>query len=177
VSAGKVYNYADSLELRRKLARDAALEVKKFGSILTTDVTELFHDYLREGTPVGRKPNRSKRYGHAPGQLRNSWSTIGITSASGRAWGISNRAGHANMVIPGRRPNLQGYWVRTDDSFDRRFAKNRHRKNEGRYWIKKGGRMLGSLQAPKNVIYKAWIRVKRQQEQLTKLAIAASEAA
>ncbi len=166
----KVHWYANDRDFVRDFAKDAAMEVRRFGAYLTADVAEEFEKRLIQGTPFARKANTGKRYGHAPGLMKRSWSRIAIVAAEGRAWGIGNRAAHANVINRGRKPNKNGYWVRVSTVFGRPVS-------GGRYWMPKGGRMMGSLQAPKGVIGPAWRSLRRQEEALTKRAIAQTEAA
>lgn len=171
------YNYKDDAEFKKKFARDAALEVMRFGAFLTGDVADEFERLLVQMSPVARDANRSKAYAHSPGQMKSSWRRFAVVSSAGRSFAIANVAAHANIINRGRKPNKAGYWVRTDSSFDRRLKKNAWRKNTGRYFIPAGKRMLGSLQAPKGVVRPAWKYLRRKEEELTKLAIEQAEAA
>jgi hypothetical protein len=169
--------YADEKEFERRFAADAVQQVKKFGTLLTGDVAARFEQLLTANTPVARKPNRSKNYGHAPGLMRRSWRQKAVVSAGGRAYGLWNAAAHATVINRGRKPNKAGYWVRTDSTFDRRFEKNRKRKNQGRYWMPKGSRMLGSKLAPAGVVWPTWKMLKHEEEALTAAALLRAEAA
>lgn len=157
------YTYKSAAELRSKGPRDAAMEVRRFGSFATPEVADRALAIYRSFTPIGGRLSKPTK-AHPAGLAIRSWHKFAIPSAEGRAFGIGNRAPYAGILNQGRRRNKSAYRVR--------IKPGKVIKKGGVFEMPPGSRMLGSKQAPKGILRPAYKRLKMFEQEVTRIAVA-----